>query len=595
MRVKKNVTDMFTKLQPADTMRIHNIKVSPRPSRKRSLSDTLRSIKTINEAVTNVKKKEPGDNEENIRTVIRSIGETSSVHGVSRVFSGSTRRRTIWLLLILTFSGYFVYQLHGILTHYYSYPIKTSLNMETRPLLLPSITICNTNTVRMSQIRESGTKIMKKLMEIERPGLFKNGTSGLEYGRETFQDLLSSMSNISDTVYDTASFQISDSDVGHADDDHLGVMGGNEAPEELDDFYILNEKLKQEYESLTREERINMGHEIDKMLLHCTFAGRACKWPKRRHVSNEYGNCYTFESPSYVATRSGPEFGFQMTLNLETHEAIPHLTRGYGARLVTHQYGSLPFPAEEGVTLSSAYETSIGLRMTKISRLGQPHGSCAIPTDYFGKRKDGNTSFSIRYSNQACMVNCKEDAIERVCNCFESSIKNEINTGYFRRSEQLQHCAQSVEDFGCATAVTKDFLTGTRRCFCPNACNETVYSRSFSGRLWPSHEYLEDLMKLACSKYDLPHKSCPLRNLNPDQMRMNFLKINIYYEDLNFEFLSEEPEYELMNLLSDIGGSLGLFLGASVLSLGEIIEILVELIYFILKKSRNQLTGESKD
>ncbi|XP_069111481.1 amiloride-sensitive sodium channel subunit beta-like [Argopecten irradians] len=587
MKEKKSITDVFSRLHSPENVRIHNIKVSPRPTRKRSISDTLKSIRTINEApADNKKEKKKEITKETVGSIFTSLGEGSSVHGVSRVLSGSSRRRAMWLLFIITFLTYFLYQFYGILTYYYSYPIKTVITIESRPLLLPAITICNTNPIRMSQIRESGTRIMRKLMEIDGFDDDRN-TSAIFGGRDTFQELLDSMRNASDTVYDAASFDISDDDIGHAIVDDLEGLHGNVMPEELDELYILNQKLQQEYDSLTREQRIEMGHEIDKMVLRCTFAGRNCKRPKRIHVSNEYGNCFTFESSSYVATRSGPEFGFQIILNLETHEAIPHLTSGFGARLVMHQYGSLPLPAEEGITLSPSYETAIGIRMTKITRLGQPHGTCAVPHKFFRKRMDNNASYHIRYSSQACVLDCKEAAIERECDCYESNIHDELYTGFFSRSQQMPHCAESVDDFRCATSVTREFLTGAKDCHCPNACDETVYSRFFSGRLWPSDEYLEGLLEQACSRYDQTVKPCPLYRFSRPQLRMNFLRINIYYEDLNFEFLSEEPEYELMNLLSDVGGSLGLFLGASVLSLGEIIELLIELIYFFIKKRRN--------
>ncbi|XP_060082503.1 amiloride-sensitive sodium channel subunit beta-2-like [Ylistrum balloti] len=586
MREKTVVTDMFTKLQPLDTKKIHTIKVTPRSTRKRSLSDTLKSIQSIKQEASNDKKERVNINEETLGTIIKSMGETSSVHGVSRVFSGTTRRRMMWFLFVVGFFSYFLYQLYVILTHYYSYPIRTSIKVESRPLLLPSVTICNTNPIRMSTIRESGTRIMKKLMDINQPddvSIFFKDTSGESYEIETLEDFLQSMHNISDTVYDTAYFKIRDTLIDTYDD-HL--INEEEIQEELDEFYILQQKLQQEYDSLPRSERIYMGHEIEKMLLHCTFAGRACKRPKRMHVSKEYGNCYTFESSSYVATRSGPEYGFQMTLNLETHEAIPHLTYGYGARLVIHQHGNFPLPAEEGITLSPGYETSLGVRMTKISRLGQPYGTC-LPTEFFGKQQDGNHSTNIRYSSQACLLDCKETEIAAVCGCLDGNIHNELHTGYLNGAGRSPYCAKSVDDFRCSTAVTKDFLTGNRGCKCPNTCNETVYSRFFSGRLWPTDDYLDDLVELACSKYNTTQKRCPIFGLTKAKLRTNFLKINIYYEDLNFQYLKEEPEYELMNLLSDVGGSLGLFLGASALTIGEILELFVELAYFFVKKRRN--------
>lgn len=55
-----------------------------------------------------------------------------------------------------------------------------------------------------------------------------------------------------------------------------------------------------------------------------------------------------------------------MTLYLEVDEYIENYSSGYGVRIVFHEPGTFPMPAEEGLTLSPGYETSIGLRAVRI-------------------------------------------------------------------------------------------------------------------------------------------------------------------------------------------------------------------------------------
>ena len=62
-----------------------------------------------------------------------------------------------------------------------------------------------------------------------------------------------------------------------------------------------------------------------------------------------------------------------MTLNLEMDEYIKNFASGYGIRVVFHDPGTYPLPAEEGMTLSPGYETSIGLRMVSSAILGFLH------------------------------------------------------------------------------------------------------------------------------------------------------------------------------------------------------------------------------
>jgi len=51
--------------------------------------------------------------------------------------------------------------------------------------------------------------------------------------------------------------------------------------------------------------------------------------------------------------------------------------------------------------------------------------------------------------------------------------------------------------------------------------------------------------------------------------------VDIFFEELNYEVISEEASYELVNFVSDLGGSLGLWIGMSVLSFAEIFELLL--------------------
>ncbi|XP_078692023.1 acid-sensing ion channel 1C-like [Branchiostoma floridae x Branchiostoma belcheri] len=67
-------------------------------------------------------------------------------------------------------------------------------------------------------------------------------------------------------------------------------------------------------------------------------------------------------------------------------------------------------------------------------------------------------------------------------------------------------------------------------------------------------------------------------------MMRNLLKLNIYYEALNYEQISESPGYEVENLLGDLGGQLGLWVGMSLLSAMEVVEIFADLFAILCKK-----------
>ena len=62
--------------------------------------------------------------------------------------------------------------------------------------------------------------------------------------------------------------------------------------------------------------------------------------------------------PTYIKF---PFEGLRLDLYAETEEYSAR--DGYGMRLVIHEADSLPFPSDEGITISTGFETVIGLRL----------------------------------------------------------------------------------------------------------------------------------------------------------------------------------------------------------------------------------------
>ncbi len=54
----------------------------------------------------------------------------------------------------------------------------------------------------------------------------------------------------------------------------------------------------------------------------------------------------------------------------------------------------------------------------------------------------------------------------------------------------------------------------------------------------------------------------------------NFARLEIYYEALNFEKISESAAYDFASLVSDFGGSIGLWLGWSLFAVFELLQFL---------------------
>lgn len=62
--------------------------------------------------------------------------------------------------------------------------------------------------------------------------------------------------------------------------------------------------------------------------------------------------------------------------------------------------------------------------------------------------------------------------------------------------------------------------------------------------------------------------------MDTDFLRENFLELAIFYRELSYEQITQQVAYDIFSLFCDIGGSMGLFIGASVLTIFEIVEFI---------------------
>jgi len=64
-----------------------------------------------------------------------------------------------------------------------------------------------------------------------------------------------------------------------------------------------------------------------------------------------------------------------------------------------------------------------------------------------------------------------------------------------------------------------------------------------------------------------------------ENVSKSYYGLRVYYEDLKYTLIKQQPKIELFGLISNVGGTLGLFLGFSFISLLELFEVLAELVF----------------
>jgi hypothetical protein len=176
--------------------------------------------------------------------------------------------------------------------------------------------------------------------------------------------------------------------------------------------------------------------------------------------------------------------------------------------------------------------------------------------------KDNN----IKYDFNECSDMLVQDEISKTCKCAIIYIRNIHN---------IRYCS-TPEDFECnqMTGFTSKLPFEEKNLLCPKECFSFDLDLTFSPANPLKKKYLQNLRtnKNVISKYK------NISNITDEQLAESFVSIDVYYNSLSYTQITEVPVYTTLTLISNIGGTLGLFLGMSVLSFIEIIELLLNIL-----------------
>lgn len=69
--------------------------------------------------------------------------------------------------------------------------------------------------------------------------------------------------------------------------------------------------------------------------------------------------------------------------------------------------------------------------------------------------------------------------------------------------------------------------------------------------------------------------------------RASLVKLFVYFDDIKYTRITEAPSITFVDLVANIGGTLGLFIGISLLSFVELIELVMEIIVILYVNYKN--------
>ncbi|XP_054755590.2 acid-sensing ion channel 2-like [Lytechinus pictus] len=274
-----------------------------------------------------------------------------------------------------------------------------------------------------------------------------------------------------------------------------------------------------------------------------------------------YGICYTFNSgedgqpPIYVKA-SGPTFGLSVILHTKQEwyylEERDRFSAGF--HVILYDRGTEPVE-DLGFSIKPGTGTQVALNIKEINNLAHPHGECEdkelVNYDY--------------YALPECYNECMSDYIVSRCGCKPAALPGDAPD------------CDPIQYFGCGASSYGQFLEQrSGACDCPTPCFQRTYDREMSYSSFPSNYWANLLATTFFAD----------QNVTGEYFTQNIAHFNVFFKDLTIQNVDQIKAYEFFSLMCDIGGSLGLWLGGSILTIFEFFDLFGHSIYVYSRKAR---------
>ena len=473
-----------------------------------------------------------------LKDKIKIIALSTTCHGLPNIMRNKTNKLIVplWSISVMIFVGLSSYTFIQSLTVFLNYETinKIEFKRNSEKLLFPVVSICNLNPF----IKKSSVKSIEKLLN----------------------DL-----NITDIVKS----DVLDSTAGRFLNQH---------------FTFTRFLFQSNLFNSTKEQKIQLLSDLNDIIISCRYGLEICSandfdW----FYSFDFGNCFKFKSDKKV-TLPGKSNGLKMELMSDQSDSINSLMFSSGIHLFINNQSIDPLRAE-GIDVSAGYETNIALNKNSYIKLSDPYSDCV--QDILNQNEKSSYLFKLtlsnykKYTRRACFDMCYQDYIVENCNCFSILFPN--------TTQNHEPCGLSVTKNKCNLDYHIKFYRSVSQQKCPILCPVECESAEFKIKLsfsnYPTKIYADQLIKMNSKLGKFIQNNTIIDDEeNFKQLRKNILSLNVFYDDFDEMVVSEVPKTTVQDLIGIIGGNFGLFLGISILSFAELIEVLIEVTLTILEK-----------
>mgnify|MGYP001810049906 CR=1 FL=1 len=248
-------------------------------------------------------------------------------------------------------------------------------------------------------------------------------------------------------------------------------------------------------------------------------------------------------------------------------------TFGFRVHIVSQQqsalYANIPLPLMKRLSLSTGQGTLMRLRQTQVRALPWPYSSCqeqqiGLMPDFARAR--------VAYTQWDCMGWCRQLAVISECHCYSPYLI------YLGGSDVIPACKNSTQR-DCLVRRSYEAQCDANQC--PLECESAPsYDVHFSFDIYPNPSMEYAWLK----EHWVIRKHFTEEELTYENVRQSVAHVRFSFADIEYTVVEEVASKTLVELLADMGGTLGLFVGASLLTFVEFVELALEMLFIFRSK-----------
>ena len=469
------------------------------------------------------------------KNITKEVLLNSTSHGIPNILrSNIIVIKLVWSFFLLASTALCSFLIAQSIMNYLSYDVNTKIRkIYEKPALFPVISICYKHKYATDYAIE-----------------FLNNVINMHKVPNIFNPKILSFLNYSQTLF-------------------------------VKDGLLLIANYESLKASFSDENRKKLAYELKDTLIDCVYdsnQGVCSEADFYWSYDKILGNCYTINSDKSNSTVFkysnffGNLFGLSITLFVGIKDELKAINPFLGLT-VRIQNSSNEFNINT-YDLSPGKQTNMEISRYFSYQLSKPYSVCDIDNDnpktFSSDLYNQFIANNFKYNQQTCLGLCFQKLINQNCNCSNFMVPS--------FDSYLDFCDET--SLSCQKGVFKlfssiEYLNANCMPLCPLECNNTGFKVAIStSDIMP--EYYSKVISEKIFRLNVTN-----RTLSLDEQKNSIVKLNIYYDSLSYTVLTETASLDIITLMSNIGGTLGLFLGVSLLTFVEFVEIILAFIFGI--------------